>query len=165
MKVFIIENSYTVNPERNLVNDVQLEPRIMKLLCLLIEYRGQLLRRDTIVEKIWGGYPGGEDGITQAISSLRKLFNDTDKKIITTIPKSGYVFNGKTEIKDSGPVKSVSQDRYIHKSMIYLVLLGAILVILILIFIKPKVYQTPVPGPATDSATYIQTQRKAPKAR
>lgn len=88
----------------------------MKLLCLLAENRGHLVSRDMIIEQIWGGYPGGEDGLTQAISYLRKIMKDSGKKIISTIPKSGYIFNGTVELKNIESDNLSSGNKYLKIS-------------------------------------------------
>jgi len=67
----------------------------MKLLCLLVSKSGSLVSREEIVEKIWNGYGGGDDGLTQAISFLRKILNDTHKMIIETVPKGATFLGGK----------------------------------------------------------------------
>jgi DNA-binding winged helix-turn-helix (wHTH) protein len=95
MQPFKINQDYTVYPDTNTVgNTVKLEPRLMKLLCLLAEDPGVLVTREKIVEKIWNGYGGGDEGLTQAISHLRKVLNDNDKAIIDTVSKGGYIFKG-----------------------------------------------------------------------
>jgi DNA-binding winged helix-turn-helix (wHTH) protein len=105
--VYHINNEFRVFPEKNQVNEIHIEPRIMKLICLLIENNGKLVRRDHIVEKLWNGYGGGDEGLTQAISFIRKIFKDKTKKIIETVPKSGYIFNaGVEKIEDKKPATS-----------------------------------------------------------
>jgi DNA-binding winged helix-turn-helix (wHTH) protein len=95
MQPFKINQDYTIYPDANTVgNTVKLEPRLMKLLCLLAANPGVLVTREKIVEKIWNGYGGGDEGLTQAISYLRKVLNDNDKVLIETVPKGGYIFNG-----------------------------------------------------------------------
>ncbi|CAN5158443.1 hypothetical protein BH09BAC6_BH09BAC6_12160 [soil metagenome] len=99
MQPFKINDEFTVFPLTNQVSQAaKIEPRLMKLLCLLVSHSGKLVTREEIVEKIWDGYGGGDEGLTQAISFLRKLLNDKDKTIIETVPKSGYIFRGKTEL-------------------------------------------------------------------
>ena len=97
MEDFRINNAFVVMPGKNMVNEVRLEPRLMKLLCLLAENPRQVISREKIIETIWQGYGGGDEGLTQAISFLRKLFNDHDKKIIETVPKRGYIFHADVE--------------------------------------------------------------------
>jgi DNA-binding winged helix-turn-helix (wHTH) protein len=92
----IINSRYEVMASLNLVKDLQLqqetrlEPRIMQLLCLLLEKKGELLPRSWLVKAIWDNYGGGDEGLTHAISALRKVLNDQDRQIIETIPKMGY---------------------------------------------------------------------------
>ena len=101
MEDFRINNAFTVMPGKNMVNEVRLEPRLMKLLCLLAENPRQVISREKIIETIWQGYGGGDEGLTQAISFLRKLFNDHEKKIIETVPKAGYIFHADVEPAES----------------------------------------------------------------
>jgi len=111
MQAFKINDEFVVSPGNNqLTSTLKLEPRLMKLLCLLAANPGKLVTRDEIIEKIWNGYGGGDEGLTQAISFLRKALNDNDKQVIETVPKGGYIFRGRIAPMDepadtSGPVK------------------------------------------------------------
>jgi DNA-binding winged helix-turn-helix (wHTH) protein len=97
--VFIINNRFIVDSFRNEVFDKEtrlksrLEPRLMKLLCILTERQGEVVKRELILKEIWADYPGANEGLNQAISFLRKLLADEDKEIIKTQPKTGYSFN------------------------------------------------------------------------
>jgi len=99
----VINSRFRVNASRNEVLDnntgksVRLEPRLMKLLCLLMENHGQPVKRSLIIKEIWNDYPGADEGLSQAISGLRKLLEDDQKKIIETLPKIGYCFGGAME--------------------------------------------------------------------
>jgi len=96
----LINDRFFIDPLRNEITDKQtgklerVEPRLMKLLCLLVEYEGKPVSRKMIVKEIWNDYPGGDEGLNQAISVLRKLLNDDKKRIIETLPKTGYCFHG-----------------------------------------------------------------------
>lgn len=96
----LINNRFDVNSSRNEVSDwdtgklVRLEPRLMKLLCLLIENRGEIVTREVIIKQIWNDYPGADEGLNQSVSWLRKLLHDEQKQIIETLPKTGYCFQG-----------------------------------------------------------------------
>jgi hypothetical protein len=46
-----------------------------------------------LISKIWNNYGGAEDGLNQGISILRKALVDTNKQIIETIPKKGYILH------------------------------------------------------------------------
>lgn len=107
---FQINNRFIVNPTTGVVIDktekreTRLEPRIMEVLCLLIAHSGTTVSREEIVTSIWKDYGGGDDGLTQAISSLRKSLEDHQKELIQTIPKKGYCFRG--EISKEKPLLS-----------------------------------------------------------
>lgn len=96
----LINDRFNVDPSRNEVVDQQtgkvtrVEPRLIKLLCLLAEHEEKAVSREIIVKEIWNDYPGGDEGLNQAISVLRKLLGDDKKKIIETLPKTGYCFHG-----------------------------------------------------------------------
>jgi DNA-binding winged helix-turn-helix (wHTH) protein len=94
--IFIINNRFRVYPALNQVQDMQtrqiirLEPRIMAVLQHLSRYAGQLVSREELIRDIWHNYGGGDEGLSQAISFLRKTLGDQEKTLIRTIPKKGY---------------------------------------------------------------------------
>jgi DNA-binding winged helix-turn-helix (wHTH) protein len=97
--VFIINQRYTADSLRNEIFDKEtgqksrLEPRLMKLLCILAKHQGNVVKREFIIKEIWADYPGANEGLNQAVSFLRKLLADENKEIICTQPKTGYIFN------------------------------------------------------------------------
>ena len=127
--VFIINHRFIVNSDRNEVSDKEtglsnrLEPRLMKLLCVLAEQQGKVVKREAIIKRIWDDYPGASEGLNQAVSFLRKLLNDEDKKIIQTQPKAGYCFNA--IIDEESESKQRSKIKYLP------VIIGAALLLLI----------------------------------
>jgi len=94
--LFEINNRFVVDQHKNEVRDkeknqlTRLEPRLMKLLCLLVNHSGELVTREYIVKEIWNEYPGANESLNQAISFLRKQLADDGKEIIKTLPKAGY---------------------------------------------------------------------------
>lgn len=93
---FYIGNTRIV-PSRNLMvaaneKRIQLEPRIMDVLCMLADTPREVVSRDHIISTIWQVQFGGDESLTRAISIIRKSFKkaeDTDT-VIETIPKRGY---------------------------------------------------------------------------
>lgn len=94
---YVIDGRFFVDVSTNLLfdkekaNEIRLEPRIMKLLGLLLENRGKVVSRQSIITNVWNDYGGADDGLTQGVSFLRKIFEDQRKQLIMTIPKHGYV--------------------------------------------------------------------------
>ena len=98
-KCFLLHHRYEVRPTTNGITDtlqqkeIKLEPRLMKLLCILAKQRGQLVKRENLVTEIWNDYGGAEAGLNHAVSTLRKLLNDTSKQLIETVPTKGYILH------------------------------------------------------------------------
>ena len=106
-KNFIINGHIEVFPESNKIIfsqkksvEVHVEPRIMKLLILLSSDPGRIYKRPELIEQIWDSKWIAEEGLTKAISELRKSLKDAT--LIKTNPKQGYTFVGEVrEMLDS----------------------------------------------------------------
>lgn len=71
----------------------QIEPRLIKLLCLLAANADRVLSREELVEQIWPRVIVNENSLTRAVSELRKQLQFADSNLpnyIETIPKRGY---------------------------------------------------------------------------
>ncbi|MEZ0006653.1 DNA-binding winged helix-turn-helix (wHTH) protein [Flavobacterium sp. 28YEA47A] len=96
---FIINGHFLITPSLNAIRNLQtqkemrLEARLMQLLCLLANTNGEVITREHIIKEIWNDYGGGDEGLSQAIFYLRKALEDTNKEIIETIPKKGYILH------------------------------------------------------------------------
>jgi len=97
--IFQINNRFLIDKSKNEIWDKEknegsrLEPRLMKLLWLLVDRREETVTREYIIKEIWDEYPGANEGLNQAISFLRKQLDDDRKAIIKTLPKIGYSFH------------------------------------------------------------------------
>lgn len=67
------------------------QPKVMDVLLCLVEHGGNLVERDTIVERAWGR-PTSEEALTRCISELRGALDDDrgTPRYIQTVPKRGY---------------------------------------------------------------------------
>src|ERR1700740_3306656 len=75
---------------------LRLERKPMELLILLAEKQGQLVKREEIIEKIWGKdfFFDAENGINNAIRKIRSALDDDPEQprfVETTVGK-GYRF-------------------------------------------------------------------------
>jgi DNA-binding winged helix-turn-helix (wHTH) protein/TolB-like protein/Tfp pilus assembly protein PilF len=68
------------------------EPKVMETLLALAESDGEVLSRDELVEKVWGGRPVADDPINQCISKLRGALGDREKpyRYVEALVKRGY---------------------------------------------------------------------------
>ncbi len=91
-KILIDTNEIIANENAPEAVRTKVEPQTMKVLKLLIEARGNIVSRKHLLKHIWNNYDGGEEGINQAISKLRKIMGDDarNSEIIETISKRGY---------------------------------------------------------------------------
>ena len=89
---------------------LRLEKIPMELLIFLVENRGQLVKRDAIIERLWGKdvFLDTEQGINTAIRKIRQtLRDDTDQpRYLETVVGKGYRFVGPIEVVPSVPSPS-----------------------------------------------------------
>jgi TolB-like protein/DNA-binding winged helix-turn-helix (wHTH) protein/Tfp pilus assembly protein PilF len=81
---------------------VKLEQIPMRLLALLLQNSGRLVRRDTINEKLWGSnvFVETEHSINTAVNKLRAILRDDPRRprFIKTVVGQGYCFIAKVEV-------------------------------------------------------------------
>src|SRR5215467_1515119 len=75
---------------------VRLERIPMQLLILLLENPGKLVRREAIVERLWGNniFLEAEHSINTAVNKLRAILRDDSRnpRFIRTVVGQGYCF-------------------------------------------------------------------------
>lgn len=111
---FIIEG-WLVEPAANQLSSLatgeqrSLEPRLMQLLCLLASAPGAVQTRDHLINRIWPKVIVNENSLTRAVSELRKKLelDGTSKRLIDTIPKTGYRLSAQCQVRDYIPQHSV----------------------------------------------------------
>jgi len=78
--------------------DLKLERKPMELLILLATKRGDLVSRDEIAERLWGGevFVDTEHGINTAIRKIRYILRDDPEqpRFVQTVTGKGYRFVG-----------------------------------------------------------------------
>jgi TolB-like protein/DNA-binding winged helix-turn-helix (wHTH) protein/Flp pilus assembly protein TadD len=87
---------------------VALSPKAIETLILLVENRGKLLERETLMDALWPDVIVEDANLTVAVSQLRKALNQNGDKgeFIETIPRVGYRFVADTceVIKEPAPL-------------------------------------------------------------
>ncbi len=91
---------------------LRLERKPMELLILLTEKQGQLVKREEIIERIWGKdlFFDAENGVNTAINKIRSALNDAfeQPRFLETILGKGYRF--------IAPVERVLEPSVVHAS-------------------------------------------------
>jgi Tol biopolymer transport system component/DNA-binding winged helix-turn-helix (wHTH) protein len=110
-------SGFSVDPVRRLLfgpdgRPIALKPRVFDTLLFLIEHRGELLGKQTLLDAIWPNVVVEENNLNQAISTLRRVFGETrdDHRFIVTEPGRGYRFVARVEAAPVGPPASTLSD-------------------------------------------------------
>lgn len=69
---------------------VELEPRPLQVLRELLRSAGEVVRKDELVEAVYGHMHVTDGALNQAISKLRGALGDRDQSIIATVHRLGY---------------------------------------------------------------------------
>jgi DNA-binding winged helix-turn-helix (wHTH) protein len=72
------------------------EPRVMQVLVVLADAAGQVVTRESLFRRCWGGVYVGDDSLNRAVAAVRKIATDIagGSFEIETIPRTGYRLSG-----------------------------------------------------------------------
>lgn len=87
----------------------RLDPRLVSLLKLLVDHRGELVSKEVILETVWAETTVAKDTVAVAIYELRKAFGDDARqpRYLETVPKRGYRLIAKVEaLEPADPLES-----------------------------------------------------------
>ena len=85
-----------VDPQSRIISgpdrETHIEPKVMAVLLMLASRQGEVVTRQEFIESIWPREYGGEEGLTRAVSRLRKVLATAPSAAIQieTVPKTGY---------------------------------------------------------------------------
>src|SRR5258707_15448443 len=79
---------------------IPLEPKVLRVLTLLVSRAGRLVDKQELLESVWPDTFVEENTLTRTIAILRRQLGDTsrDSKLIETVPTRGYRFIATVEI-------------------------------------------------------------------
>ena len=90
---------------------VELGGRAFDVLMVLIEARGAVVRKETLMGRVWPDRTVDENNLPAQITALRKAFG-ADRDLIRTVPSRGYQFTGEIRAaatsSDQPPVLTTS---------------------------------------------------------
>lgn len=94
-------------PHASLIDNQQtLEPRLIKLLCMLAAEAGQVVERQRLIEALWPNVIVNENSLNRAVSDLRKALQGDGHSWIRTIPKRGYRLNATMRALSPAPSRA-----------------------------------------------------------
>src|ERR1700733_14867639 len=70
------------------------EPQAFDVLCYLVEHRGGVVRKEQLLDDVWGDRFVSESALTTRIKSVRQAVGDDGSRqgVIRTVPRKGYEF-------------------------------------------------------------------------
>lgn len=69
---------------------VDLEPRPLEVLRQLLRHAGEVVRKDELVEAVYGHLHVSDGALNQAVSKLRGALGDREQQIVATVHRLGY---------------------------------------------------------------------------
>ncbi len=72
---------------------VSLRPQSAQILSILVENLGQTVTKETLISVVWQDVSVTDDSLTQCIADIRRTLDDTDRRILQTRPKVGYLLH------------------------------------------------------------------------
>jgi len=72
--------------------ELKLRPKSLQVFLLLAENTGELVTKEEIITAVWEHVFVTDDSLIQCIADIRRVLQDTNRKIIKTVPRKGYIF-------------------------------------------------------------------------
>src|SRR4051812_21828760 len=72
---------------------IDLRPKTFEVLRHLVANAGHLVSKDDLYGAAWPDVIVGDDSLSQCIHELRQLLGDTDRRLIKTISRRGYLLD------------------------------------------------------------------------
>ena len=72
---------------------VKLRRQSFDVLRFLVEHAGRLVKKQELLEKIWGNAAVTDDSLTHCLIDIRKAIGDTKRELVRTVPRRGFIFD------------------------------------------------------------------------
>lgn len=72
---------------------VKLRRQSFAVLHHLVERHGRLVRKEELLEAVWGDKSVTDDSLTHCLIDIRKAIGDTGRELIRTVPRQGFIFD------------------------------------------------------------------------
>lgn len=111
-------------------DEIRLRAKTCKVFELLALKVNEVVTRDDLASHVWGGVIVSDDSLNQCVREIRKALNDTDRKILETLPRQGYVLHGvqKPVADNTGQAPISAEDQ--HSPWLFPMAIAAALLLL-----------------------------------
>ena len=79
-------------------------------MCHLAENAGRLVSKRELHDAVWGNVAVSDDALVQCIRELRLKLGDTDRMVIRTVPRRGYLLNARKELPEVAVAATLPPD-------------------------------------------------------
>lgn len=86
--------------------EIKLRPKVYETLKYLVEHPGRLIGKQELIQAVWPDAFVTDDSLVQCTVELRRALDDRTQKILTTVPRRGYLFRAHV-VKQSSNTSSV----------------------------------------------------------
>lgn len=104
---------FTLNAARGALlrngEEVSLRPQSLLVLQVLLERHGQLVSKDELQDKVWERKAVTDDSLVQCVADIRRALGDTDRKLLRTLPRRGYLFDVKVSIEQTASGMAIAE--------------------------------------------------------
>ncbi|PSL17799.1 alpha/beta fold hydrolase [Shimia abyssi] len=82
---------------------VSIEPKVFDLLLLLVKNAGELISRDTLIERIWQGRIVSDSAISACVAAARRAVGDDGQSqaVIRTVARRGFLCCAEVEVVET----------------------------------------------------------------
>ena len=111
-------SEWTIRPDDGSVTSSaathRLEPQLMELLVFLCSRAGQVVPKQEVLEKVWGGRFVSDETVKGSFYQLRKVLGDNPRapRLIETLPKRGYRVLVEPVLLDHAPESAAAESLY-----------------------------------------------------
>jgi adenylate cyclase len=92
----LVFEGFTLDLSRGCLRDasgeIELRRKNFQFLHFLVENAGRLISKEELAEVLWPNVTVGDDSVVQCVSDLRHALGDSQRRIIKTLPRRGYLF-------------------------------------------------------------------------
>jgi DNA-binding winged helix-turn-helix (wHTH) protein/thioredoxin-like negative regulator of GroEL len=93
----------------------RVDPKVMRVLCVLAAHAGELVSRDQLLHEVWERVAVTDDAVSRCIYQLRRHLvrasgDPTAKRLIETLPKRGYRLVADIEMRSAATRHATGMD-------------------------------------------------------
>jgi DNA-binding winged helix-turn-helix (wHTH) protein len=89
--------------------ETTLRPKTMDLAELLMRNPGRVVSRAELLDAVWPGVFVTDDSVTQCVTELRRAMGSDGAALLKTLPRRGYVLEGKVTVTPVPPPSVVKE--------------------------------------------------------